>query len=248
MPKKLPSSSEAPWITLLAYHQRNLDLATICWKYWGVTEALASLRQHSLHIWSAGQAARILSWLLPSWAGHWQQHQCRQPSTAQHIQAIPWEHSFSNWFTGRSTLQLRNPFEDLTPPPREFCFQKDSLWGSQGRALSTLGHPSIRCAVYSKGCLEVCERLGNIPKKLWITGCQWQHLPWIVYSFFSAVYFDHALQMHLVHTSKWQTCTYEHEKEMEPPCDRGVGWGAYSDGDLLTHNSPFSETSLQNGD
>lgn len=61
MPKKLPSSSEAPWITLLAYHQRNLDLATICWKYWGVTEALASLRQHSLHIWPAGQPARILS-------------------------------------------------------------------------------------------------------------------------------------------------------------------------------------------
>lgn len=61
MPKKLPSSSEAPWITLLAYHQRNLDLATICWKHWGVTEALASLRQHSLHIWSAGQPAQILS-------------------------------------------------------------------------------------------------------------------------------------------------------------------------------------------
>lgn len=147
MPKKLPSSSEAPWITLLAYHQRNLDLATICWKYWGVTEALASLRQHSLHIWSAGQPARILSWLLPSWAGHWQQHQCRQPSTAQHIQTIPWEQSFSNWFTGRSTLQLRNPFEDLTPPPRKFCFQKDS-WGSQGRALSTLGHPSMMCSVF----------------------------------------------------------------------------------------------------
>lgn len=61
MPKKLPSSSEAPWITLLAYHQRKLDLTTICWNYWGVTEALASPCQHSLHIWSFGQPAQILS-------------------------------------------------------------------------------------------------------------------------------------------------------------------------------------------
>lgn len=119
MPKKLPSSSEAPWITLLAYHQRNLDLTTICWNYWGVTEALAPVRQHSLHIWSFGQPAQILSaGYCPAGlstgsstkASRKLVHSLPQHSTAQTISG---EQRFSNWLTEWITLELRKHLKDL---------------------------------------------------------------------------------------------------------------------------------------
>lgn len=166
MPKKLPSSSEAPWITLLAYHQRNLDLTTICWNYWGVTEALASMRQHSLHIWSFGQPAQILS------AGYCPAGLSTGSSTSADRKLV---HSLPQHTTDYSmrteVFQLVHWMENLipkkssqgsTPPPTKFCFPNDSL----GRALSILGYPSIRHALYSKECLEACERFGNIPEKL----------------------------------------------------------------------------------
>lgn len=157
MPKKLPSSSEAPWITLLAYHQRNLDLATICWKYWGVTEALASLRQHSLHIWSAGQPAQILSpGYCPAGLGTGSSTSAdSNECTAFHSTAHP-DNSM-----GAEVFQLVHWVEHLRAKKssqwsysssKEVFVSKMTHCGeSEGRVFSILGHPSIRRAVLFQG-------------------------------------------------------------------------------------------------
>lgn len=172
MPKKLPSSSEAPWITLLAYHQRNLDLTTICWNYWGVTEALASICQHSLHIWSFGQPAQILSaGYCPAGLGTGSStnadrklvHSPPQHSTAQ---TISWEQRFSNWFIEWSTLQQRNPLKDLLLLQESFVSKATHCGYHREEHSVSWDIPSLRHVPCSKECLEVWERFRSIPQKL----------------------------------------------------------------------------------
>lgn len=153
MPKKLPSSSEAPWITLLAYHQRNLDLTTICWNYWGVTEALASMCQHSLHIWSFGQPAQILS------AGYCPAGLGTGSSTNADRKLVhsPPRHSKAQFHENRgfpAGLLNGEPYSKeiilrIYSFSKQVLFPKQLIVGIMGRALSVMGYPQSKtCTVF----------------------------------------------------------------------------------------------------
>lgn len=154
MPKKLPSSSEAPWITLLAYHQRNLDLATICWKYWGVTEALASLRQHLLHIWSAGQPARILSpGYCPAGLGTGSSTRAhRNEGTAFHSTAHPGNSTRAEVFQlvrWVEHLRARKSSQGSYSSSKEVLFPEWLIVGTTGKGIQYPGTPQHQmCGVF----------------------------------------------------------------------------------------------------
>lgn len=130
---------------------------------------MASLRQHSLHIWSAGQPAQILSpGYCPAGLGTGSSTSAdSNECTAFHSTAHPDNSMAAEVFQLVHWVEhLRAKKSSQGSYSSSSSSKKDSLWGSQGRAFSILGHPSIRRAVYSKGCLEACERFGNIPEKL----------------------------------------------------------------------------------